>query len=202
MPYNARFFLGQILKHPQSTNWFLPSQALKRTIDPDVLQWMKDEGSLTQRLKNYCPNRFSLVVLGEEWVKPDQSESKLLGNRPGEKVLLRQVHLKCSDQLCVYARSVIPLSTMQGKHRRLRHLGTKPLGEYLFASSTLQRSRIEWSKLTSSSALHQIALAGQKQTSEPIWGRRSLFRIDDKPLLVSEFFLPVLFRQPTTENDL
>lgn len=180
------------MKHPQSTRWFTPSQALTRQIDPRILEWLSDEGSLTQRLKNYCPNQFSLEVLAEEWGKPDHSEASLLGIPASQKVLLRQVHLKCADQLCVYARSVIPLSTLHGKHQRLQYLKNKPLGEYLFANPTLKRSKIEWSKLMPGSSLYHIATAGQQQTRQPVWGRRSLFHIDSKSLLVSEFFLPVL----------
>lgn len=181
-----------MLKHPQSTSWFSPSQTLNRQIDPAILSWLIDEGSLTQRLKDYCPDQFSVVVLAEEWGKPDHSEAKLLGIPMAQKVLLRQVHLKCSDQLCVYARSVIPLSTLQGKHQRLQYLGNKPLGEYLFANPTLKRSKVEWSKLTHKSSLFKTAMANQQTTNNAIWGRRSLFQIDNKSLLVSEFFLPVL----------
>lgn len=133
-----------------------------------------------------------MEVLAEEWGKPDHSEAKLLGIPMSQKVLLRQVHLKCSDKLYVYARSVIPLSTLQGKHQRLQYLGDKPLGEYLFSNPTLKRSKIEWGKLTRSSSLFNIAMANQPETDEPVWGRRSLFQIDTKSLLVSEFFLPVL----------
>ena len=182
-----------LLKHPQSTRWFLPAQVLKNQINPLVLSWMSDEGSLTRRMKAYCPDQFSVVVLAEEWLRPDSSEAKLLNIPDSQRVLLRQVHLKCGDTVCVYARSVIPLSTLQGKHRRLQFLGNKPLGEYLFASANLRRSRVEWSKLTPRSNLYQIAMPDGQQQGEDVWGRRSLFKIDDKRLLVSEFFLPVLF---------
>jgi chorismate--pyruvate lyase len=180
------------LKHPQSTRWFTPSQALTREINPHILAWLSDEGSLTQRLKQFCPEQFSVEVLAEEWGKPDHSEAALLGIPMTQKVLLRQVHLKCGDKLCVYARSVIPLSTLRGKHHRLQYLKNKPLGEYLFANPTLKRSKIEWSKLTPGLRLYKTAIAGGQVSGEEIWGRRSLFHIDAKSLLVSEFFLPVL----------
>lgn len=171
----------------------MPSQTLKHAIQPDVLSWLNDEGSLTHRLKNLCHEDFSVIVLAEEWSKPEQSEVRLLGIPRTQQVLLRQVHLKCGEHTLVYARSVIPLSTLQGKHRRLLYLGNKPLGEYLFSSPTLKRSRIEWSKLMPESSLYRLAMANQEATNRPVWGRRSLFNIDDKPLLVSEFFLPKLF---------
>jgi chorismate--pyruvate lyase len=171
----------------------LPAQTLKHQIKPGILSWLNDQGSLTRRLKSHCPRRFKVVLLAEEWGRPEPSEARLLGIPTSQRVLLRQVHLKCDDQLCVYARSVIPLMTLQGRHRRLRFLGNKPLGEYLFSSPSLQRKRIEWSRLTPSSSLYRMATAGQPDSDDPVWGRRSLFMIDGKPLLVSEFFLPVLF---------
>lgn len=183
-----------LLKHPQSTSWFLPSQTLKHTIEPEILSWLDDKGSLTQRLKNRCQEQFSVNVLAEEWSKPELSEVRLLRIPRFQQVLLRQVHLKCNDDIYVYARSVIPLSTLKGKHRRLLYLGSKPLGEYLFSSPNLKRSRVEWSKLTPESSLYRMAMANQQQHSEPVWGRRSLFHIDGKPLLVSEFFLPKLLK--------
>lgn len=183
------------MKHPQSSSWFLPSQAIKREINPQILSWLEDEGSLTLRLKTLCPDQFSVVVLAQQWCKPEHSEQLLLGLRRPQRVLLREVHLKCADNMYVYARSVIPMPTLKGKHRRLLYLGSKPLGEYLFSSPRLKRSRIEWSKLTPDSSLYQKAMANRPHEQKPVWGRRSLFHIDNKPLLVSEFFLPDLFEE-------
>ena len=154
---------------------------------------MVDEGSLTRRLKALCPDRFAVDVLGMEWARPDYSEASLLSIPPTQRVLLRQVHLRCGQRLCVYARSLIPLRTLSSRHRRLRYLGNKPLGEYLFASPGLERSRIEWSRLNPASRQYRHAVPDPDSTHDNIWGRRSLFLIDQYPLLVSEFFLPVLF---------
>lgn len=129
-----------------------------------------------------------------DWVRPDIGEADLLGIRRAEYVLLRQVYLKCSEKICVYARSVIPLKTLRRKHRRLKYLGDKPLGGYLFADPGLQRSEIEWSRLIPGTHLHTQACKQSGDVSEPIWGRRSLFRMGQSPLLVSEFFLPTLTR--------
>ena len=161
-------------------------------MDPQLLGWLTDRGSLTARLKAHCLGRFSVEVLGEQWVRPEPSEARLLKVRQDQVVLLRQVHLLCGDRLCVYARSIIPLVTLKGRHRRLLFLGDRPLGEYLFSSPTLQRGRIEWGRLLPGTALYQTAMPDGGDGHD-VWGRRSLFRIDGKPLLVSEFFLPVLF---------
>jgi chorismate lyase len=153
---------------------------------------LNDEGSLTKRLKLFCPDQFSVDVLGMKWVRPEHSEAQLLKIPLSQKVLLREVNLKCGDNLCVYARSVIPLSTLQGEHRRLKYLGNKPLGEYLFASPNLHREVIQWNKLSVNSILFQSLAQDLSVADTHIWGRRSLFKIHKSPLIVSEFFLPHL----------
>jgi chorismate lyase len=180
------------LKHHSSSHWFLPAHTFRHRIDPNVQSWLIDEGSLTKRLKLFCPDQFSVVVLGMQWVKPERSEAQLLKIPLSQKVLLREVYLKCADIHCVYARSVIPLGTLQGKHRRLKYLGDRPLGEYLFASPDLHRETIEWTQQSAVSPLFQTSELQSDHSDHLVWGRRSLFKIDKSPLLVSEFFLPHL----------
>ena len=142
-----------------------------------------------------CPGQFSVRVLSQRWVKPKIDEAKLLNIPYRQTVLLRQVQLLCGETVCVYARSIIPLKTMRGRHRRLRHLGERPLGAYLFSIPGLRRERQQLARIDSNDSLFDIATSGSTKNCEHIWGRRSLFVIDDKPLLVSEFFLPALFRK-------
>ena len=82
---------------------------------------------------------------------------------------------------------------MSGKHRRLRCLGDRPLGAYLFSNPGLIRSEQQIARITRTDPLFEFATSGSERECEQIWGRRSLFTIDEKPLLVSEFFLPALF---------
>jgi chorismate lyase len=183
------------LKQLHSSHWFLPSQSFNLRLDPAVRSWLSDQGSLTRRLKAFCPGQFSVLVLAIKWVRPELSEAKLLNIPVHQRVMLREVYLKCSHRSCVYARSVIPLSTLQGQHRRLKYLGDKPLGEYLFASPGLRRKALQWGRLTPDMHLYQSALSGISHHEQAIWGRRSLFCLDKNPLLVSEIFLPDLFQQ-------
>ncbi len=141
----------------------------------------------------YCPGQFSVRVLSQQWIKPQIDEAKLLNIPFRQTALLRQVQLLCGDMICVYARSIIPLETLRGRHRRLRFLGDRPLGAYLFANPSLQRNQQQLASIARKDALYDIATAGSGQDCDQIWGRRSLFTIDGKSLLVSEFFLPALF---------
>lgn len=104
-----------------------------------------------------------------------------------ETALIREVHLMCDDHPVVYARTVIPVSTLVGPQKRLAHLGDKPLGAVLFSDKSMRRSEVQVACLKPA----QVKLA--TANSEDIWGRRSVFRLNDRPLLVSEYFLPDLF---------
>ena len=180
------------LKHPRASTWFRASSLASRSLEPEVATWIHDQGSLTKRLVDRCGDAFSVRVLSQQWVKPRFEESQLLDSPPQQKALLRQVQLLCDEQVLVYARSVIPLETLQGPHRRLKFLGDKPLGGYLFANPTLRREQQELATIQRRDPLFSIALSDAPPECERIWGRRSLFRIDGKALLVTEFFLPEL----------
>jgi len=84
---------------------------------------------------------------------------------------------------------------MSGRHRRLRYLRERPLGAYLFSNPGLRRNKQQLARIARNDSLFEIATSGSAQKCEHIWGRRSLFIIDHKPLLVSEFFLPALFKK-------
>ena len=157
--------------------------------------WLCDQGSLTRRLVELCGDRFSVRVLSQQWAKAGIDEARLLKIPPRQKVLLRQVQLLCEQQVLVYARSIIPLSTLRGPNRRLKHLGSKPLGGYLFADPSLQRQQQQLATISRNNPLFATALCDSSQDCPRIWGRRSLFTLSGKSLLVSEFFLPELFQK-------
>ena len=136
-------------------------------------------------------------VLDQQWIQASADEARLLEIPLRQRVLLRQVQLLCGGHVYVYARSLIPLKTLTGKHRRLGLLGKRPLGAYLFTHPTLQRSHQQIARITRKDALFDIACADSRVKCDQIWGRRSLFKIDQKPLLVSEYFLPDIFESST-----
>ena len=129
------------------------------------------------------------------------SEARALGRQPHEIALVRQVRLLCNERPWVFARTVIPLSSLQGGLHRLARLGTKPLGAVLFADPSLQRQPLEITRITPRHRLYHMATAtGGAEVTDPLWGRRSVFRLRGKPLLVSEFFLPSLLHDNGEAN--
>jgi len=99
------------LKHPGSSSWFRTTDISGRKLDPEIVSWFVDQGSLTNRLMGYCPARFSVRVLSQLWVKPKIDEAKLLNIPLRQTALLRQAQLLCDETVCVYARSIKHLYT-------------------------------------------------------------------------------------------
>lgn len=161
---------------------------LQRQMPGSLRDWLLDESSLTRRLQQSCAGNFHVELISLGWQRPLLDEAQTLGVRPWQRALIRQVRLWCDDQPWVFARTVIPMSSLRGKQRRLAHLGTRPLGAYLFADPALQRSPIQVARVDSGSRL----LSACPLSQATLWGRRSVFKLHNHPLLVSEFFLPAL----------
>jgi len=118
------------------------------------------------------------------------NEAKTLGMRRSRRALVREVHLLCNDEPWVFARTVIPPHTLKGRLRRLAKLGKKPLGAVLFADKSMERLEMEIACIEPGQQLYQLATHHLAISSQPIWGRRSVFRLNNRPLIVSEIFLP------------
>lgn len=103
---------------------------------------------------------------------------------------VREVQLLCDRQPWVYARTVVPVTTLTGAQRRLAHLGDRPLGAFLFADPSMSRGPVELAPVSSGQAMFCEAVAGLASEPGEIWARRSVFRVGNKPLLVTEIFLP------------
>jgi chorismate--pyruvate lyase len=161
-------------------------------IPAGVLPWLQDEGSLTRRMIQHCNGQFSVKVRMQEWGRPLASERNLLGMRVAASALIREVELNCGHCAWVFARTLIPASSLQGGARRLAHLGDKPLGAVLFADASVQRAAMQVACLQSSHALFRSAVDGLVNAPTRLWARRTLFQMEGKPLLVNEVFLPAL----------
>ena len=136
-----------------------------------------------------CGKDFSVRVISQQWQKLNAEEASAMSLKHVRSALVRQVLLCCGDQPLVYARTVIPATTIQGAQRRYANMGSRPLGAMLFADRTMRREEVQVAILPASHEVNQFSKA-----DEPVWGRRSVFRVAGKPLLVSEFFLPELTR--------
>jgi len=136
-----------------------------------------DPGSLTQRLRKLSGGDFRVQVIEEGWHMPKIGERALFtGNTARQLMWSRSVLLLGMGEPWVAAHSLIPVSSLRGSLRQMIKLRDRPLGGFLFKHPGLRRLNPQITRL----ADH--------------WGRRSVFILDGRPLLVAEFFLPALLR--------
>ena len=166
---------------PWNPKTYLPEQIPQLWRD-----WLLDSGSLTQRLKLECKNSFKVQVIKHECEMPSDSEQNFLG-QPAIEANIREVLLICDGKPRVFARSVLPLSSLEGPNKELLKLGERPLGEFLFTHPAMKRGPFEIAELPASQ--FNIHL-DEHYNSETAWGRRSLFYLNNKPISVCEIFLP------------
>jgi chorismate--pyruvate lyase len=169
--------------------WYRRHQLFNQAIPSALLPWLFDSSSLTARMIALCGSDFSVRLISQQWQILDPEEASAMSLQNIHSALVRQVLLCCKDQPLVYARTVIPVTTIQGAQRRFANMGNRPLGAMLFSDRTMRREAVQVTMLPDD---HEA----KKYTSidEAVWGRRSVFRVAGKPILVGEYFLPELMR--------
>lgn len=164
---------------------------LQQSIDANLKQWLLDPSSLTARLKQHCQS-FRVELLGQviQSCAIEEANEDIIA---GEQVLVREVLLYCDDIPQVFARSLLPLRSLKGQQQELANLGTQSLGQVLFNHPDLQRKNIEIAEFNNVSTVAAIVTCLSLPLQQPMWGRRSVFVLDNKPLMVAEVFLPGSF---------
>ena len=164
-------------------------QCSPRLVPPPALRsWLLDRGSLTRRLQRESGGNFAVTVLNQRWCRPRLDEAQALGIPPHRYALVREVILHGRGEPWVYARSVLPLSVLEGPLRFLRKLDNRPLGALLFGNPAIRRGPVVLQRWPQ--ALLPVPL--QQAGAAALWGRYSVFRHGAGGILVSEVFLPRL----------
>ena len=140
-------------------------------------RWLFDSSSLTKLLIQKSGGDFRVEVREQEWLQlPSPAVRSCFGPLAADhKFWSRKVVLVGDNTPWVLAHTLIPEFSLTGQLKLVLELNEKPLGEYLFSHPELIRSGIDISPIAGDS-----------------WGRRSLFYLFEKPIMVAEFFLPAI----------
>lgn len=138
-------------------------------IPENIRDWLMESGSMTLRLKKYC-TYFQVQPQRECFITRDKLKEEAKHLPKSARYWLREVILIGDNKPWLLGRTVIPQETLL-HNQALMHLGTTPLGHYLFNSGKLTRDYIH---------------IGQQGV---LWARRSRLRLTNKPLLLTELFL-------------
>jgi len=169
-------------------------------VGPSLRRWISDDSSLTQRVVARCAGDFFVRVVRQQRALPLPGEARLLRIPRRRYALVREVELQCDGRPWVFARTLIPFSSLKGPARRLAFLGNRPLGAVLFADPTTTRERVEVAKLGRRHPLFAAAVRNLDHSPMALWGRRTLFHYAGRPLLVNEIFLPSIVSTVPTDR--
>ncbi|WP_404376311.1 chorismate--pyruvate lyase family protein [Vreelandella aquamarina] len=165
---------------------WLPVAAAQPAMGAPWWQWVASTDSLTARLIAAGePGAFRVRLLRQAIGLPQRDEALALGIAPRRYAWLREVALCIDDTPWVVARSVAPLSQLQGKG--LGKLGERSLGSWLFQQPDLVRGPLQATVHPPRFVEGQPGLAFAS-----VWGRRSVFQHAGLSLLVQEYFLSTM----------
>lgn len=155
---------------------------------PEAVQsWAYESGSLTQRLRATYGMAVAVRVLFQQWGVPFLSERKALGLHGRRVCLIREVLLHADSKPLILARTIIPPHTV---NRSLSTLGSRPLGEVIFANPQLERIAMDVTLINPDEWTPTALDVGH--IKQPTWGRRTVYAIKHREMLVGEFFLPAV----------
>jgi chorismate--pyruvate lyase len=183
---------------PKQTKFKEPSwrklKAIPRNHIPAFLYpWLSEAHSMTKRLEQHS-NKFEVHIVEQSWRIPFTSERLKLEIPTRQLALIREVELICDGKPWIFARTVMPKKLFTGKEKRLCKLDNTPIGKILFANPSLWRTPFEIARITKNHYFYQPS-HGKLSHNSFIWGRRSVFYLANKPLLITEIFTPWLEHQ-------
>lgn len=157
-----------------SLRWIAPD-CQSCSLNPATLRLLSDEGSLTQQLIEVGNGRFRVQTVELTWRNLLRDDlRKLFGPvAPSHEFWSRKTVLLCESKPAVLAHSLMPAHAAESALGEVLELGEQPLGGYLFSQADVKRGAFQFAK-----------------SEQGFCGRRRIFYLDSKPIMVAEFFLP------------
>ena len=166
------------MKLKQISPWISFEKMTILLANENIKSWLIEKGPITKRIKS--EESFKLNLIKDEISAVDDSEKKFL-EESSDKIKVREVILMGNNIPRVYAKSLIPIRTIENGFSRLGELGTKPLGDILFEKEIFKKTNVVYA---------QFQDQDQDQDQDSIfWGRKTKYIVKNMPLSVMEVFL-------------
>jgi chorismate--pyruvate lyase len=164
-------------------------------------RWLALDGSLTERLTRLCGHRLVIEVMAMRVLAVCAEDRRLLGLSVRQRCLERRVLIRCGAGPWVYARTLIPLTSMVGPVRQIKLLGDRPLGTLLFSHAGVRQDPVRVLQLDGV-ACDAAGDFPQALREQRVWARQTRYFWNAYPLLVSEFFYPVFWEAANLKSQL
>ena len=148
-------------------------ESIESKVDASILSWLSESGPITNRIK--LSQEFELELLNDE-IDEISKEEELFLNSFSETFRVRRVILLGNNTPVVYAKSVIPSSTIENGLSSLGKIGNAPLGDILFTPGVFTK-------------LEMVCASFLSKEKNVYWGRKIKYSVNSEPISVMEVFL-------------
>ena len=148
-------------------------ESIESKVDASILSWLSESGPITNRIK--LSQEFELELLNDE-IDEISKEEELFLNSVSETFRVRRVILLGNNTPVVYAKSVIPSSTIENGLSSLGKIGNAPLGDILFTPDVFTK-------------LEMVCASFLSKEKNVYWGRKIKYSVNSEPISVMEVFL-------------
>jgi len=137
-----------------------------------VKSWLLELGPITKRISE--KKNFSLELLQDDVGEVEIQDQRFIDSLAKE-FKVREVLLYGDKIPLVFARTIIPLLTIEKGLAELGELGTRPLGDILFEKKIFKKE--------------ESAYASFGLQQDIFWGRKIKYSVNGQPFSVMEVFL-------------
>lgn len=159
------------MKFNKLTSWMSETDSLEVHND-EILSWLHENGSITSRIKSF--SNFRLKLLRDGPGKVNANEDDLIISNYEENNI-REVVLYSDEKPLIYAKSVIPVETINLGLGLLGSLKENPLGDILFSDPEIEKKHMLFAKFQSN--------------EKKFYGRKGIYTVKGYPFSVCEIFL-------------
>ena len=160
------------MKLEQISSWN-SYEAIKHELkNAEIESWLLEQGPITKRIKSM--KKFRLELIQDELSEVKEDEILFL-TTDDESIRVREVILYGNDTPMVFARTIIPNTTINKGLKELGEIGNKPLGDILFEKNIFSKEDIVFTTF--------------KDGKSIFWGRKIKYSVKNQPFSVMEVFL-------------
>ena len=160
------------MKLEQISSWNTYEAIEHELTNAEIKSWLLEQGPITKRIKSIA--EFRLELIQDEL--SDATEDEILFLKiDSEEIRIREVILYGNENPMVFARTIIPNTTIEKGLKELGKIGNKPLGDILFEKDIFSKE--------------DIVFATFKYEESLFWGRKIKYTVKDQPFSVMEVFL-------------
>lgn len=159
------------MKFNKLTSWTSQMGSLEIN-SKEILSWLNESGSITSRIKSF--SKFKLKLLRDGPGKVDEIEDDLIIANYEENNI-REVVLYSNEKPLIYAKSIIPIETINLGLGVLGNLKENPLGDILFSDPKIKKKYMLFARFESNKKI--------------FFGRKGIYSVKGYPFSVCEIFL-------------